>query len=843
MLRLSLLAGVVGIPFGGSTEQLMDRRNFLRNTGFWTASLALTGGLSACGGDSEDEGLAQASGSDWQFPQSVASGDPAAAAITLWTRVVPASASATEVVSAAGDFAITLEITAVDNSSLLGSNSLLQGKRAVSSRIPVYAKYDHTIRNRVSGLSPATTYYYQFSAGSVRSKVGRFRTAPAVDADVAQLNFAFISCQDWSVNHWAGFSCLLEEDIDFIVHLGDYIYETVGESFQTGAVESLHEVLSLPDGTYKSGSSGAQYATSLADYRYLYKKYRSDPRLQAVHERFPFIATWDDHEFSDDCWQDAETYDIGTYDASTGSGDNTHQTTRRRSANQAWFEFMPAHVSYDSDTTSFQNVRIYRDLPFGKLAHFVVTDERLYRADHIVPEATPGILSSTGSRYFVPASVRDSFETAKMAAITSGDTLAPVSILGTTQREWWKRTMKGSGSTWKLWCNEVSLLRMGLNGTDAVATLLALNMVSSLASSIATAASSFDNSTPVAAAYVAAVTAGASSSLAGAGAAAIAGASGAASAGVSAGLSSSQATIAAAAYAAAAAAETASQAAAGAQVIAFAYIKPDIQANGASSSFVVALGLSSSLSAYFTDFLLSCDQWDGYNAERKALMSYLKSEGISNVVALTGDLHSFHAGTVNDDYDSSDNGTPVMVDFVTAGISSDSWFKYFSDATAGSLLSSLVYTTVSVAAENVGTLSINFNLFDFTLQRSAPTLDELAEQARGPVRRALGDAGVAESALDSQTDAVLATLKTSSSFNTTVLGLATQLAGLDSNPWITLMRSDAQGYAVVNLSSTTLTCTFRQLNPLVGTTAPSNYLAQSYRFAVTAGTAGVTRLS
>jgi alkaline phosphatase D len=828
-------------------EHSMDRRSFLRNTGFWTASLGLGAGLTACGGDGDgesvDEGPALASGSAWQFPQSIASGDPAAAAITLWTRVVPSSAAATDVVDSAGDFSIRLEVTAQDNSGLLGSNGALQGTLAVSSRIPVYATYDHTIRNRVTGLASATTYYYQFVAGSVRSNVGRFRTAPAAGADVAQLNFAFMSCQDWSVNHWAAFEALLEEDIDFVVHLGDYIYETVGETFQTGAVEARHGTLTLPDGTYKSGSSGAQYATTLADYRYLYKKYRSDARLQAVHERFPFIATWDDHEFSDDCWQDAETYDIGTWNASTGTGDNTHQTSRRRVANQAWFEFMPANVTYDETTTSFANVSVYRDIVFGKLAHFVVTDERLYRADHVVPEATPGVESSIGSRYLVPATVRRQFETAKMAAATGADSLAPVSMLGTTQRAWWKSTMKGSSATWKLWCNEVSLLRMGLDGTNAVATLLALNMVSTIATSIATAAGTFGG-VPVASAYVAAVTAGASSSVAAAGAVAIASASGSASAGVTAGLTATQAAIAASAYAASAAASsTSAQAAAGAQVIAFGYIKPDIQANGASSSFVVALGLQTTLAAYFTDFLLDCDQWDGYDAERRDLMSYLKTEGIANVVALTGDLHSFHAGTVHDDYDGSGNGTPVMVDFVTAGISSDSWFSYFSSATTGTTLSTLVFTPVSVTAAGVGTLSINFNLFDFTLQRSAPTLDELTEQARRPVRRALGDAGVAESDLDDQTDAVLATLKATTSFNTTVLGIATQLAGLDSNPWITLMRSDAQGYAVVGLTSDTLSCTFRQLNPLVGTTAPADVIAQSHEFSVAAGSASVTQVS
>jgi len=834
----------------------MNRRAFLRNTGFWTASIAV-GGLSGCGSNGDSTAVpapapAKATGMNWMFPQSIASGDPRADGVMLWTRVVPAGANAVASAPDAGDFSIRIIVTAADNSSRLGSSDALTGTLVVDNTIPVYARYDHTVRNKLSGLQPNTTYFYQFQAGEVRSRVGRFKTAPARDADVAELKFAFISCQDWSVNHWAGFESLANEDIDFVVHLGDYIYETVGEAFQTGAVESRHDALVLPDGTFKSGNSGAKYATTLADYRYLYKKYRTDPRLQALHERLPFIATWDDHEFSDDCWQDAETYDNGFYDAATGASGNTTQTERRRGANRAWFEFMPADVQFDENTTSYANVRIYRDLPFGKLAHFVVTDERLYRADHIIPEAAPNpatgaALGSVGSRYFVPANTRNAIETAKMNAVPSGgDALAPVSILGTAQRDWWKRTMSASTATWKLWCNEVSLLRMGLDGTAAVATLLALQSINTLAGNITSAAASTGGNLPIAAALVAAVTAGADQATAGAAAVAVATAIASSAdpvaAGVAQGLSTTQATLAATAFRAAGSASGgAAQATAGAQVVAFGYIKPDIIAKGAASPFVGSL--AGALAPYLTRFLLNCDQWDGYHAERKHLMAHLKDNGIRNVVALTGDLHSFHAGTVNDDYDATGAGTPVMVDFVTAGISSDSWFTYFADATAGSLLSNLVFSPISVPVDGLGTLDLRFNLFDFTLQRAAPTLDELAEQLRLPVRRALGAKGVSESALDVTTTAVLSALKATPAFSGTLLGLATQLASLNSNPWIRHMVSDAQGYAVVSLKPDGLQCSFRQLNPLVGTEAPSTPVATTMQFAVARDIPAVTRLS
>ncbi|KAB0573902.1 phosphodiesterase [Ideonella dechloratans] len=829
----------------------MDRRRFLKLSSFFSVSplsAGLSAGLSACSGD--DPATPEASGANWKFPQSVASADPRPDSIVLWTRVSPSGVDDTASLQGGTDVTIRLVVTAADNSALLGSDTALSGTALANLSVPAYADYDGTIRHKLTGLSPATTYYYQFTAGTVRSKVGRFKTAPASSAALDQLRFAFITCQDWSINHWAGYEHLVahESDLDFFLHLGDYIYETVGADFQTGLVESRHGALSLPEGASKADGSSGKYANALDDYRYLYKRYRSDSRIQALHERFAMIAIWDDHEFSDDCWQDAETYDLGSYDATTGAADNTHQTSRRLHANRAWFEFMPADVSYDANSSSIDAIQIYRKFQFGSLAQLAMTDERLYRADHTIPEAAVG--SSIGSRYMVPAATIAAATSAKIAAATAAgaaDPLAPVSMLGSTQRAWWEDAMKSATTTWKLWGNEVSLLRMGLNGTDAIATLVALNAIGTLATQIGTAASSAGSVT-VAAALVAAMTAGASQTTATNAAVAIATADATsadlAAAAVGAGLSSTQAGIAVAAYSAAkaaAAAGSTAQAGAAAQVIAFGLIKTDIQANGASSSFITAADPNGTLTAYFQKFLLNCDQWDGYNAERQALMGFLRDHAVQNVVALTGDIHAFFAGTVRDDYDAA-TGQDVMVDLVTAGMSSDSFFSYLSSA-VGDLsaeLATLVVYTLSIPTA-AGTLSVPFNLLDYTLGKATPTLDSLAEQARVRVRGALAQAGVAEAALDGTTDTVLAGLKADSGFNTTLLGLAQQLAGLNSNPWLKHVNTDAQGYSVVTLTAQQLSCEFRQVNRLVGSNAPAtSVIARSTTAVVTAGTAAVT---
>ncbi|MCE4536572.1 alkaline phosphatase D family protein [Pelomonas sp. P7] len=468
----------------------MDRRSFLRRSAaqagaLITASTALSS-LVGCGGGG-DAGTpiqplpdtfpgsstplpttAPASGA-FKFPQSVASGDPKPDGAVLWARVVPTSADDVASATGAGSFSVTLKITNADNSANLGTTTALSGTADATAEVPVYEFYDHTLRHRISGLKPATLYYYQFTAGSGVSRIGRFKTAPAADADISGLNFAFISCQDWSVNHWAGMDALAQEDIDFVVHLGDYIYEAVGADYQAGGVESAHAALALPNGT--ALPSGGKYATTISDYRYLYKRYRTDRRLQALHERFAFVAIWDDHEFSDDCWQDRETYDNGTFNATTQVGDNTAQTSRRLAANQAWFEAMPADISFTLDPgQGITGIRIYRDLKFGKLMHLVMTDERLYRADHLIPEAAPSPLTgqpvgSIGARYMVPQPTLSAVETAKLTAgATLPDPLALVSILGGAQRQWWVQTMTTSTALWKVWGNEVSLLRMGIDG-------------------------------------------------------------------------------------------------------------------------------------------------------------------------------------------------------------------------------------------------------------------------------------------------------------------------------------------------------------------------------------------
>lgn len=672
----------------------MDRRKFIKWGSFLTVSVASTSALTACGGDNDDDDTQAVpptndtpAPSAKSFAQGIASGDPKPDSVVLWTRIEGGDGTA--------PVSVTVQVASDENFATL----------LVNTNIDADPSWDYTIRHKVMGLNAATTYFYRFIAGSVTSTTGRTKTAPQAGTAVSQMKFAFISCQDWSANHWGAFEEMVNEDLDFIVHLGDYIYEALPARFQAGAAEKAHTELKLPNGT--SLADGSIYATTVADYRTLYKSYRSDPRLQAVHARFPMIAIWDDHEFSDDCWQDRQTY--------TEDDDATPQTARRRSANQAWFEFMPADVTLDLNNPSFENIQIYRSFSFGSLATLVMTDERLYRADHVIPESAAH--GSVGSRYLAPKNTLSFLEGQKITA--AGGQLTPVSMLGDTQRAWWENQMSTSSTTWKLWGNEVSLLRMQVDITAAVAAAMSAAIVSQLSS--------------------------------------LAAAEGAMTTNLLLDLNTADLTgpkpltdypnLAALLF-------TLSPGDFPPAVFA-AVFKPGLDALLPPSQFLGA-------------FILDADQWDGYNAERKNMMSFLQSNSIQNVVALTGDIHAFFAGQVLDDFDGAQS--PVMVDLVTAGISSTSLFKYY----------------VNVVNTTPGLFSLASLVYQNVTNRLNGTLT----------------------------------------------------AG---NSWIKHADTDAQGYAVVTLTPTTLTCDFKKMKPLVNGVEPTApFVASVATATVTAGTPVVT---
>ena len=355
--------------------QLIPRRRFLELT---LVSAGAVMGPVAC----STGGAGHTLDAQLVFPQSLASGDPRPTSVVLWTRVVdPALPGA--------DLALTLELAEDEAFTKIVS---LDGAARRSLR--ALAEFDHCVKTRIEGLNPGTVYFYRFNyeSGSVQAstRAGRTKTAPAAEADV-NVRFAVVSCQDYAGKYFHAYRHLASLDLDVIVHLGDYVYETTADpSFQVQNA-ARQVTFRSPDDALSLGSGAGSYqaASSLDNYRDLYRLYRADADLQAAHERFPMIAIQDDHEFSDDCHGDVATYTDGRM--------NETETSRRLNADQAWFEYMPVDLSqpptrdWDKSQSFPDQLRYYRNFVFGQHLELVMTDLRRYRPDHLIPEdAFPG---------------------------------------------------------------------------------------------------------------------------------------------------------------------------------------------------------------------------------------------------------------------------------------------------------------------------------------------------------------------------------------------------------------------------------------------------------------------
>jgi alkaline phosphatase D len=378
------------------------------------------------------------------FPQGLASGDPRPDRVILWCRAEP-SALARD----AGDD-IELEVL-VARDEALTDIVLRQTVRALAAD-------DHTVRVVPTGLESGRHYYYRFAAGTVTTLVGRTKTAPADGSDVP-VRFAFCSCQDFIGRYYHSWKALLDEpDLDFVMFLGDYIYESVGDArFQS---PSPDREIKLPDGldTSPEQDKSRIAAGTLNDYRALYRAYRSDAHLREVHRRYPFIITWDDHEFADDCWRDHST-SYNELDPITKKPTTERNPPRRHAANRAFSEYQPAEVTFNGEAAPPDDIKIYRSLRWGKHVELFMTDERGYRDDHLIPEGPIDLAvgklsanSSMGSRYFVRKSVFDAREAAKKPT-----------LLGAAQKKWLLDGLRGSTATWKFWGNEVQVYQMALN--------------------------------------------------------------------------------------------------------------------------------------------------------------------------------------------------------------------------------------------------------------------------------------------------------------------------------------------------------------------------------------------
>jgi alkaline phosphatase D len=281
------------------------------------------------------------------FRLGVASGYPTAQGVTLWTRLAP-----DPLAPGAGmtpeDVSVRWEIAADERFRRI----LKEGRSRAQ------AAYGHSVHVDVAGLAPERWYWYRFHAGAATSPIARTRTAPRPQTDLARVRFAFTSCQHYEQGYFVAYRPMLADAPDFILHLGDYIYEShwgvdLVRAHEAGEPETLDQ------------------------YRARYACYKTDPDLQAAHAACPWMVVWDDHEVDNDY----------ANDRSQDLDDPVRFLARRAAAYQAYYEHMPLPRAMRPRNGS---VRLHAHLGFGRLLDLYLLDDRQYRSYQPCPRPGRG---------------------------------------------------------------------------------------------------------------------------------------------------------------------------------------------------------------------------------------------------------------------------------------------------------------------------------------------------------------------------------------------------------------------------------------------------------------------
>lgn len=372
----------------------ISRRALIQNSLFGFGALSLSVGITGCNDSSDKE----SSTLQVSFEHGVASGDPLQDRVILWTRLTPNEASAR--------LQVTWQI-AKDQ----------EFKQIIKTdKVTTSASQDFTVKVDATGLIPDQSYFYRFIFGDKISPVGQTKTLPTTTTKVS---FAVCSCSNYPAGYFYVYREMAKQNVDVVIHLGDYIYEYGADGYATEDAEKLGRT--LPADNNKE-------IIKLDDYRKRYALYRKDKDLQAAHHRHPFIVIWDDHELANDTWKD---------------GAENHQENegsfldRKLAALQAYFEWMPIRPVDD------QHVKIYRQFDFGNLVQLTMLDTRIIARDEQLDYAN--YLTATG------------LDIAKFQA----DLTNPArTLMGFEQRDWLLGKLQQSTATWNVLGQQILMAKM-----------------------------------------------------------------------------------------------------------------------------------------------------------------------------------------------------------------------------------------------------------------------------------------------------------------------------------------------------------------------------------------------
>lgn len=385
----------------------LTRRDFIKASAAGFGSVVISSSLLGCSSDNrEPEPLPYRV----QFLHGVASGDPTADAVILWTRLSADAAT------------VPVKWQLAEDKNF---NRVIRSGDTTASAVS-----DYTIKIDVRDLNAGTEYYYRFRAGTVTSATGRAKTLPA--AGVSAVKLAVFSCSNYPAGYFHVYAKAAEiTGLDAVIHLGDYIYEYGENGYASENAAALNRQ-SLP----------ATEILSLADYRARYAQYRSDVALQRLHATAPFIAVWDDHEITNDTWRDG---------AENHQPDEGDFTARKQAALKAYFEWMPIRPVAAND-----ELTIYRQFEFGDLVNLLMLDTRVIGRDEQLSYAN----------YTDPVSGQ--LDSARFSADLSQ---ANRTLLGSDQLQWLLDKLQQSDARWQLLGQQVLMGRMLLPAAIATQQL------------------------------------------------------------------------------------------------------------------------------------------------------------------------------------------------------------------------------------------------------------------------------------------------------------------------------------------------------------------------------------
>lgn len=315
----------------------MDRRQFIKLSSLFGGGIAISTQLTGCGATFQPDGDDYVPAAT--FTHGVASGDPTANSIILWTRAVPENNNSSGYVrwqlATSPDFAAPIRSGVV---------------KAERSR-------DFTVKVDVRDLPAGQRYYYRFFTSETRSPTGQTLTLD--NGVVDRVKFAVFSCANFPAGYFNAYDAAAKDNsVDVVLHLGDYIYEYPKGGYATANADAIGR-------SFVPGNEGE--LLNLTDYRTRYAQYRGDKGLQLLHQRKPFIAVWDDHEIAND------TFLSGAENHNEGEGDFF---ARRTAAIQAYYEWLPIRPPMGDE-----NPQIYRYFEFGNLVSLYMLDTRVIGRD------------------------------------------------------------------------------------------------------------------------------------------------------------------------------------------------------------------------------------------------------------------------------------------------------------------------------------------------------------------------------------------------------------------------------------------------------------------------------